>query len=87
MLPPGCEKGDVMYYKRFSCTFYNDNKVSYGHEGEVLGPVDRHYSGTYVRMLFKGNEKGTDVLLEELSSGPPVSPTHAHLLCPLGERL
>ena len=102
VLPPGYEKGDVLFYMRFSGKFYNGNKVSYGHEGKLLGPVE-NCSRPHVRMLFKGHEGGTDVLLEDLSFNSPVSPTHAHLLCrlylpllhtratrllcPLGERL
>ena len=67
--------------------FYNGNYVSYGHEGTVMGPADAKCSRPFVKMKFENHKIGTDVLLENLSDMSPVSPTHARLLCPLGQRL
>ena len=70
-LPGGYAVGDKVYYTGTSKTFENGDRLEYGKQGEVEGPVNEVLNGEGVAVLFSGNKCMDDCLLTQARRLPP----------------
>lgn len=75
--------GDKIYYTGTGKTFENGDRLEYGKQGEVDGPVScEELKGEGVAVLFSGNKCVDDCLLSQARRLPPPTTPRCPTLLP-----